>query len=141
MMMTWMRTIRSVHASASIPTILLTRQLQDQYHKSPTHIDDDSPMDDEATQTVPSATSPNAKAPINSSAAPEKLSPGIERPEHILSPPSAVMGVKSSPSSSSTSTPAGKTSDLPNAGEDDKVPHPSVQADGLMDASEDPLKG
>jgi len=113
---------------------------QDQYHKSPTHIDDDDSMD-ETTQTVPSATSSTQSAPINSSAAPEKLSPGIERPEHILSPPSAVMGVKSSPATSSTSTPSSKTSDLPNAGDADKQPHPSVQSDGLMDASESPLKG
>jgi hypothetical protein len=51
------------------------------------------------------------------------------------------MGVKSSPATSSTSTPSSKTSDLPNAGDADKQPHPSVQSDGLMDASESPLKG
>ena len=115
---------------------------EDQYNKSPSAIDDNAMIEDTSASSpsafgfptsstsgpsVPASSSSGATVPLSSSAAPEKLSsPGGS----ALSPPSAVRGVQSA-------SPRRKQADQAN----DELPHPAVQADGLMDHSEGPFKG
>lgn len=102
----------------------------DQYHKSPTQMDDDAMIEDTAGSSSSSSTSgsagttstssssSSAAAPpiLQSSATPSKLAPGPESPfsqdgpSSALSPPSAVVGVHSN-------SPSSKSGSLPNSSE------------------------
>ena len=133
-------------------------EAEDQYNKSPSTIEDHAMIEDTSpfspssssstnanntssfsSSTPSSSTATSTSAPSehsfnSSSSDAQALSDSSTTPEKLssLSPPSAVRGVTSA-------SPRQKKGGLEN-NKNDEVPHPSVQADGLMDQSEDPLK-
>lgn len=121
------------------------------YHKSPTSIDDSAMIEDTTEEEVSSPSTSRSTKPtvpaespsrehvsIDSTAAPEKL--GSLATSHI-SPPSAVMGVGSPKAGSHNLAGTKPNANAAEQEKDDEIPSAVVREEGLMDRSEGPLSG